>query len=118
MFTEEFLKLAAKAEGPDELLQIDVIILILLLSISPNYKKKIDALIIEKVGEKILTHDLWISTVDEHKDGLLKDYFPIILSIGETLLRASRQQNDLLAVTSSAILASSFKNGDTWQKQV
>jgi hypothetical protein len=53
VFTDEFLKLVSKAEEPADFLQLDVIIIILLLSISPNHKKKIEALVSEKVRQKV-----------------------------------------------------------------
>ncbi|KAG1109980.1 hypothetical protein G6F42_015475 [Rhizopus arrhizus] len=93
---------------------IDMMVLIILYSMT-SMKKKVEGLIKKKIINGCITGPLVQETIGNHPDGLA-GYWGTILSLAESLLRAS-QQNNTLSPCASVMYISAFKSTDAYFRQ-
>lgn len=93
---------------------IDMMVLIILYSMT-SMKKKVEGVIKKKIINGCITGPLVQETIGNHPDGLA-GYWGTILSLAESLLRAS-QQNNTLSPCASVMYISAFKSTDAYFRQ-
>ncbi|KAL9550499.1 hypothetical protein MBANPS3_004705 [Mucor bainieri] len=93
---------------------IDMMVLIILYSMT-SMKKKVEGVIKKKIIQGHITGSLVRETIGNHPDGLA-GYWSTILSLAESLLRAS-QQNNTLSPCASVMYISAFKSTDAYYRQ-
>ncbi|KAK4518683.1 uncharacterized protein ATC70_008905 [Mucor velutinosus] len=93
---------------------IDMMVLIILYSMT-SMKKKVEGVIKKKIIHGCITGSLVKETIGNHPDGLA-GYWSTILSLAESLLRAS-QQNNMLSPCASVMYISAFKSTDAYYRQ-
>ncbi|GAN01786.1 Fanconi anemia, complementation group D2 isoform X2 [Mucor ambiguus] len=93
---------------------IDMMVLIILYSMT-SMKKKVESVIKKKIIHGYITGSLMKETIGNHPDGLA-GYWSTILSLAESLLRAS-QQNNTLSPCASVMYISAFKSTDAYYRQ-
>ncbi|KAL7326472.1 hypothetical protein PS15p_208812 [Mucor circinelloides] len=93
---------------------IDMMVLIILYSMT-SMKKKVEGVIKKKIINGCITGPLVQETIGNHPDGLA-GYWSTILSLAESLLRAS-QQNNTLSPCASVMYISAFKSTDAYFRQ-
>lgn len=93
---------------------IDMMVLIIFYSMT-SMKKKVEGVIKKKIIHGYITGPLVKETIANHPDGLA-GYWSTILSLAESLLRAS-QQNNTLSSCASVMYISAFKSTDAYYRQ-
>ncbi|KAI8640920.1 Fanconi anaemia protein FANCD2, partial [Parasitella parasitica] len=93
---------------------IDMMVLIILYSMT-SIKKKVEGAVKKKIICGYITGPLVQETIINHPDGLA-GYWGTVLSLAESLLRAS-QQNSTLSPCASAMYISAFKSTDAYYRQ-
>lgn len=93
---------------------IDMMVLIILYSMT-SMKKKVENVIKKKIMNGCITGSLVQETIRNHPDGLA-GYWSTILSLVESLLRAS-QQNNTLSPCASIMYINAFKSTDAYYRQ-
>ncbi|KAJ3089632.1 Fanconi anemia group D2 protein [Quaeritorhiza haematococci] len=92
---------------------IDVIVLFIIHSLNPAMKKKVESVFKRKVKDGLFADKLISETVEMHYEGL-REYFPDILSLAESLLRAGQGIHGRIA---STIYRKAFKVCDNYYRQ-
>ncbi|CAG8451010.1 4382_t:CDS:10 [Acaulospora morrowiae] len=93
---------------------IDILILFLLHSM-PSIKKKVEAIFCKKISSGLFSKNLLETTITFHFEGL-RDYFNDILTLSESLLRSSQQQNTV-ARAACTLYRSAFMVFEPHQQQ-
>ncbi|CAG8441668.1 4041_t:CDS:10 [Acaulospora colombiana] len=112
--TNAWLKEISDIEAEKDHKIIDILILFLLHSI-PILKKKVEAIFCKKISSGLLSKNLLETTITFHFEGL-RDYFNDIISLSESLLRSSQNQNTV-ARAACTLYRSAFMVFEPHQQQ-
>ncbi|KAI8368444.1 Fanconi anaemia protein FANCD2 [Choanephora cucurbitarum] len=111
---DAWLRSVVALESQREHKVVDVMVLLILHSIT-SMKKKAESIIKKKIIQDQITASLIQETITYHADGL-SNYWSTILSLSESILRSS-QQNQLLSPCASTLYTASFKAADAYYRQ-
>ncbi|RKO85638.1 Fanconi anaemia protein FancD2 nuclease-domain-containing protein, partial [Blyttiomyces helicus] len=110
---EEWLKIIGELRNPRDCKVLDILVLLIVFSISPATKKKIEVLFRKKVEQGVFTKELLEETIGNHAEGLT-GYSEELHKLASMLLRGGVGTQGRVA---GAIYCTGFKVFDTFHRQ-